>query len=308
MFLPTILIAVGLVVISLVASFVALSGRRTAVARFARLFGLDVPDDLESTIRAGILARRIGAPIGNAITVAITTVLLLGTQGISLLATWWCLFGAYLVGTSLGATTAILIAEQRRDRTIIRVARTTAVSVSDYVSPVQTVFVRSFVALAVLVFAVDCWLAVSVSPRYLSVVSGIIAGLALVTLIVYEVVSRRLISRGASAGTPLELAWDDGLRSYALTNLSGTVGLLPLYSLIAYDTLLLNTTGISSSSVFSVFTGLLPITATFGIFALIVIMTRTRSRQHFLRRLWPELTPVVDVGANGTYTSIMGGR
>jgi hypothetical protein len=307
MFLATILIAAALFLISLSASLIVSRGK-TAVARFARLFGLEVPDGLRSTIRSGIMARRIGAPIGTAVGVGIATVLLLLNPGTSLLATWWCLFGGYLAGASLGGTTAILIAEQRRDRSIVRVARTSAVTVRDYVSPVQTVFMRTFVVIAVLVFAGDCWLARSVSPRYLSVVSGIIAGLAVVTLIIYEVVSRQLIARGASAGTSLELAWDDGLRSYALTNLSLTVGLISLYSLIAYDTLLVDPTGISSAPLFSVFTGLLPIAATVGIFGLIAFTSGTRPRQHFLRRLWPALAPAVDANVTGTYTSIMGGR
>jgi pimeloyl-ACP methyl ester carboxylesterase len=308
MLVPTLLIAIALVAISLVASFVTLSGRKTAAARFAKRFGLEVPDGFEPTIRAGVEARRVGAPIGTGISVAIATVLILLTPNLSLLATWWCLFGAYLVGASLGSTAATLIAEQRRDRGAVRVARINAVSVGDYVSLLQTNLVRIFVALAVLAFAADGWLAISVSPRYLSVVSGVIAGLAVVTLGVYEVVSRQLVARGALAGTSAELAWDDGLRSYALTNLSGTVGLLPLYSLIAYDTLLINSAGIGSNPLFPVFTGFAPIAATVGILALVVLMTRVRTRQYFLRRLWPELASKVDDNLAGVYTSIVGGR
>jgi hypothetical protein len=308
MTLFTILIAVALFLISLVASLIARSQRKTAAVRFARRFGLEVPEGLEPTIRAGVEARRIGAPVGVAIGVAVATVLLLVNPGLNLLATYWCLFGAYLVGASLGSTTAILIAEQRRDSGTVRMARMNAVSTRDYVSPVQTWFVWFFVALAVVVFGADCWLTVSVSPHFLSVVSGVIAGLAVLTLAAYEIIAHRLVRRGAIAGTPLELAWDDGLRSYALTNLSATVGLIPLYSLIAYDTLLFNSTGIYSSPFFGVFTAFAPIAATVGILTLITVTTQTRTRQYFLRRLWPELATKVDVNVAGTYTSIMGGR
>jgi hypothetical protein len=306
--LATILLAAALIVISVVTSLIASSQRKTAAARFGKRFGLEVPAELEPTIRAGIEARRIGSPIGTAIGVTIATVLLLLGPGLNLLATWWCLFGSYLVGLTLGSTTAILIAEQRRDRGSVRVARPSAVSVKDYVSPLQTGFARFVVALAVLVFAADCWLAVSVSPHYLSLVSGILAALGVATLVTYEVIAHRLVSRGALAGTPLELAWDDGLRSYALTNLGSTVGLIPLYSLIAYDTLLLNTTGIASNAFFTVFVGFLPIAATVGILTFILLTTRIHARQHFLRRLWPQLAAKVDNNVAGTYTSVMGGR
>ena len=308
MFVATILLALALIVISVVASLIAWSQRKTAAARFGKRFGLDVPEGLEPSIRAGIEARRIGSPIGTAICVVIAAVLLLLNPGLNLLATWWCLFGAYLVGLTLGSTTAILIAEQRRDHGTVRVARPKAVSVNDYVSPFQSGFARFAVVLAVLVFAADCWLAASVSPNYLSLISGILAALGVATLIAYEVIAHRLISRGALAGTPLELAWDDGLRSYALSNLSGTVGLVPLYSLIAYDTLLLNTTGIESNAFFTVFVGLLPIAGTVGVLTLVLLMTRIHARQHFLRRLWPELAVKVDDNVAGTYTSVMGGR
>ena len=303
-----ILIGIGLVVISTIATLIAESRRKTSAERFGLRFGLDVPEDLEPTIRYGVQARRVGSPIGTLIAVTTAVVLLLLHPGLSLLAAWWCLFGAYLVGASLGATIALLVAEQKRDRGILRVARTKAVVVADYVPSIQSVLVRVFVALAVIVFAADCWLAASVSPNFLSIVSGLLAWLSVVTLIIYEFESRRLIRRGAPAGTPLELAWDDGLRAYALTNLNGTVGLIPLYSLIAYDTLSLNSTGIYSNPLFPVFTGLFPVVATVGILMLIVFMTRVRTRQHFLRRLWPDLAAKVDDNVDGSYASIMGGR
>jgi hypothetical protein len=308
MVLATLLVAAALVIISVVASLIARSQRKTAAARFGQRFGLDVPEELERTILAGVEARRIGSPIGTAIGVTIATVLLLLNPGLNLLATWWCLFGAYLVGLTLGSTAAILIAEQRRDRGSVRVARPTAVTVNDYVSPLQTGFARFAVALAVLVFATDCWLALSVSPHYLSLVSGILAALGVATLVTYEIIAHRLVSRGALAGTPLELAWDDGLRSYALTNLSGTVGLIPLYSLLAYDTLLLNSAGIASNPFYTVFVGFLPIATTVAILTFILLTTRIHARQYFLRRLWPQLATKVDDNVAGTYTSVMGGR
>lgn len=308
MVLATILLAAALILISIIASLIAMSQRKTAAARFGKRFGLEVPDGLEPTIRAGLEARRIGSPIGTVITVTIAAVLLLLNPGLNLLAVWWCLFCAYLVGVTLGSTIAILIAEQRRDRGVVRIARPNAVTVKDYVSPFQSAFARFAVIVAVLAFGWDCWLAASVSPHYLSVVSGIIAALGLATLVAYEIIARRLVAKGALAGTPLELAWDDGLRSYALTNLNGTTALVPLYSLIAYDTLLLNTTGLVSNPFFAVFTGLFPIVATVGIFTVVVVMTRFHTRQYFLRRLWPALAAKVDDNVAGTYSSIMGGR
>jgi hypothetical protein len=308
MVVATLLIAAALIVISVTASLIAISQRKTAAQRFSRRFGLDVPDGFEPTIRAGLEARRIGAPIGVVIGVVIATTLLLANPGLTLLATWWCLFGAYLLGATLGGTTAILLAERRRDASVVRVARTSALTVGDYVPPFQTVFSYICIGLAIVAFAGDVWLSIAVSPYFLSIVSGVVAAIGVVALICYLVISHRLVSRGAIAGTPLELAWDDALRSYALTNLSTVVCLIPLYSLVAYDALLVNPAGIDANPLFSVFTGLLPIAATFGIVAAVVVTTLTRSRQHFLRRLWPELAPKVDPNVSGTYTSVMGGR
>ena len=308
MVLATVLIGVGLIVISVAASLIAMTQRKTAAARFARRFGLDVPEGFEPTIRAGLEARRTGSPIGVVIMVVIATVLLLLNPGLTLLATWWCLFGAYLLGATLGATTGILLAERRRDASVVRVARTTAVSVNDYVSPFQGVFSFVCVGISLLAFAADIWLSIAVSSHFLSIVSGIIAGLGVITLVVYQVVSHRLVSRGVIAGTRLELAWDDALRSYALTNLNSVVCLISLYSLVAYNTLLVNPAGITSNPLFTVFTGLLPIAATFGIIAVVALTSITHSRQHFLRRLWPELAAKVDSNVAGTYTSVMGGR
>jgi hypothetical protein len=247
MFIATILLALALIAISVIASLIAGAQRRTAAPRFGKRFGLEVPDGLEPSIRDGIEARRIGSPIGTAICVVIAAVLLLLNPDLNLLAIWWCLFGAYLVGLTRGSTAAILFAEQRRDRGTVRVARSKAVSVNDYVSPFQTGFARFAVVLAVLVFAADCWLAASVSPNYLSLVSGILAALGIATLIAYEVIAHRLTSKGALAGTV-------------------------------------------------------------GVLTLVLLMTRIHSRQHVLRRLWPELAVKVDNNVAGTYTSVMGGR
>jgi pimeloyl-ACP methyl ester carboxylesterase len=308
MFLYTILIAVGLVLIMGITWLVGRAQQKNATARFSRKFGLDVPAGMEMSIRASVMARHYGALIGTAITETVAVVLLLSLTHFQLLASWWCLFAAYLVGAGVGSAIAILLAERTRERGLVRVARTSAVSVVDYVSPFQSAFARFCVIIAVVGFAGDWWLAVSESPEYLSIVSGILVGLAIVLLVSYEVVARRYVSKGALAGSTLELAWDDALRAYALSNLNLMVALVPLYSFIGYDTLLVANPSahVLSLPMFTVYTGLFPIAATVGILALVAVMTRNRSRQYFLRRLWPSLAVRVDDNVNGVYTSMMG--
>jgi hypothetical protein len=308
MTLFTILIAVGLIAISFIGDVVSATWGKSAAARFSRRFGLEVPPGMEGAIRASVRARRIGAPIGTTVAVTIAAVLLLVVlPGFQLLAIWWCLFGSYLLGAGVGSTVGILVTERRRERGVVRVARTTTVKVSDYVSPLQTAFMWFCVAAAIVLFAGDLWLTATNSPEYLSIVSGLLVGLSVVALVVYQVLARRAVSRGALAGTPLELAWDDGLRSYALVNLSSMVALIALYSLVAYDTVaIIATPKVADQTIFGVYVGLLPISATVGIITLIVVITSIHTRQHFLRRLWPEFAPPADETPSTIPTELMG--
>jgi hypothetical protein len=311
MVLFTILIAIGLVLIMAIAWLVGRSQQKNAVQRFSRKFGLEVPEGMEPAIRAGVMARHTGALVGTIITEVVAVVVLLIFPGFQLLSTWWCLFASYLVGAGVGSAVAILIAEQRREQGVIRVARSSAVDVDDYVPPLQSWFARISVVLGILAFAGDIWLTVGVSAAYLSLVSGVLVGLAIVMLVVYETVSRRFVAKGVLAGSTLELAWDDGLRAYALSNLNMMVALIPLYSLIGYDTLWVNgpyshIEKLVNQPALGVYGGLLPIGAAVLIFCLVAIITRIRSRQYFLRRLWPALATRVDDNVSGAYTSMMG--
>jgi hypothetical protein len=307
MTLPIVLIALGLIAISFIGDVVSAHWGKSAATRFSRRFGLEVPPGMEGAIRASVRARRIGAPIGTTVAVTIAAVFLLVLPGFQLLAIWWCLFGSYLLGAGVGSTIGILVTERRRERGVVRVARTTTVKISDYVSPLQTAFMWFCVAAAIVLFAVDCWLATTDSPEYLSIVSGVLVGLSVVALVVYQVFARRAVSRGALAGTPLELAWDDALRSYALVNLSSMVALIALYSLVAYDTVaIIATPKVADQTIFGVYVGLLPISATVAILTLIAITTSIHTRQHFLRRLWPQFAPAVDESRSGLPTELMG--
>jgi hypothetical protein len=130
-------------------------------------------------------------------------------------------------------------------------------------------------------------------------------------LVAYEVISHRLVTKGALAGSTLELAWDDALRSYALSNLNMMVALVPLYSLIGYDTVWVNgplshIERIISQPAFNVYGGLLPIGGAVLVLCLVALITRVRYRQYFLRRLWPSLATKVDDNVAGAYTSMMG--
>ena len=294
MTLATLLLAGALILISVVTAVIARSQATTAVERFGRRFGLEVAPGMEQTIRATVQARRVGAPIGTVVGVTVATVLLLVFPGLQLLATWWCLFASYLLGSGVGATVAIFIAEGRRERGAVRVARTSAVTVADYVPPLQSGFGWACLGAAVLAFAGDVWLAVVDDAGYLSIVSGVLVVLAVGTLIADRIVARRTVARGALAGTPLELAWDDGLRSYALVNFNGLVALIPLYSLVAYNTLVATATKhMLPEPAYGVYVGLLPIAASVAIIAFVAIMSSINSRQHFLRRLWPSFAAQV---------------
>lgn len=311
MILYTILIAIGLILIMAIAWLVGRSQQKNAVQRFSRKFGLEVPEGMEPVIRAGVMARHTGALVGTIITEVIAVVVLLVFPGFQLLSIWWTLFASYLVGAGVGSAVAILFAERKREQGVIRVARMSAVTIDDYVPPLQSWFSRICVVLGILAFAGDIWLTVGSSAAYLSPVSGVLVGLAIVMLVVYEIVSRRSVSKGALAGSTLELAWDDGLRSYALSNLNIMVALIPLYSLIGYDTLWVNgpyshIKNLVSQPALGVYGGLLPIGASVLVLCMVAIVTRIRARQYFLRRLWPSLATKVDDNVAGAYTSMMG--
>jgi hypothetical protein len=311
MALYTILMAVGLVLIMVIAWLIGKSQQPTAVTRFSKRFGLDVPEGMEPAIRASVMARHTGALIGTIITEVVAVIVLIVFPGFQILSIWWCLFASYLVGAGVGSAIAILVAERRRELGVVRVARSSAVDVSDYVPPLQSWFARFCVALAIIAFAGDLWLTIADSAAYLSLVSGVLTAVGIVMLVAYEVTSRRFVAKGALAGSTLELAWDDALRAYALSNMNVMVALVPLYSLIGYDTLWVNgpishIQKLTSQPALGVYGGLLPIGATVLVLCLVAITTRIRSRQYFLRRLWPSLATRVDENVAGAYTSMMG--
>ena len=290
MILVTILMAIALLLVSAVESFVTYrqykSGR--APARFARHYGLSLPDGFEATLRRNVNYQALCSFIGTAVCLAIATSLVLIAATQSWIATFWCVLGGYIVGASIGRVVGTLIAESHRERGIVRVGRLRAVRTADYIPSFRIWSARVVTVLAVAAFIVDCIIGAS-TPELFSIPSGVFAVLAVLTLVFFEFTSRRIVSRGALAGSPLELAWDDAFRSIALAQLVWTPLVLGLYSFVAYDTLAYSAKPLVGNPAIAFWVDILPLLCVAILAVWIIATSYPRARQYYLRRLWPEL-------------------
>lgn len=162
----------------------------------------------------------------------------------------------------------------------VRVARTRAVSLADYVPRYERYLARAIVAVGLVVSLALPALAPSAEGRFPLWTYSVLAVLALLSLVLFEVAGRRIISRGQVAAYEIELAWDDALRSYLVRGmLAAPVGLATI------------------AIVLSIFDSIEPppvVAAWIILFFPLQILAyavghRLKAAQHVLRRLWPTL-------------------
>jgi len=257
---------------------------RYSAHRRAYRLGITLPSHLEAEVASRLMARQRGAAIGGFLLTGLAAVAFHWELGVDNGSDQTGLFivGAAFAGIGIGASVAALASRPAADPERVRVARSNAVSVSDYVAPLELVGARLVVILAVVVLIVGTVLAatgadVALYPIVFFSVFGAIS------LTVFEVVSRRIIDRPQPAGSTAELVWDDAVRASTLRDLVTAPLALGAYCLI------FGVFGVAGTGA-----SVIVVTVVGGFFlaallAAAVVTIAIRPDGYFLRRLWPDL-------------------
>ena len=200
-------------------------------------------------------------------------------------------FTSIIVFAGIAVAVSTLTREDRRQKSGKRFARLTAVGIADYRDAFERWMPRIIVILALAAFELRAILTPStfgLTAAFLYLYAALTVG----SLAISEIASRLLVTRGQPAGSALELAWDDALRSRALAAIAVSPFVLGSYFGIAAAALYPSTgsagdaLGVRAEAlVVFVACALLLISAIRSVVA--------KTGQRYLRRLWPELHPPV---------------
>jgi hypothetical protein len=270
--------------------------RSFAARRFGHSVWLAMPDDaLLASVERRVARKAVAGGVGGlaALAIMVTGMSALGAPADEGYVATWVIIGGYFAGIAVGS--AINALTEPRSERAVTFARAEAVELCDFVAPVERQGARVVVLLAVLLGAVLAVLTARDGEPSSAGLAGalVMVALALVSLVVFEIGSRRVLSRGRPAGSPTELAWDDALRAGALRDLVTAPLALGTYSLFVLGGELANGyTGAASAVGFTVLIGIVV-----AGFAALVVVLITRPQRYYLRRLWPELAGTQDAGA-----------
>jgi hypothetical protein len=277
--------------------------RAFAARRFGHAVWLAMPSDellasVERRLSRRAVAGALGGLVALPVVVAVLSLVEPPAPGDSDFAATFVLVGGYFAGIAVGSAANALTEPRAARESSVNYARAQAVELSDYVAPIERLGARVAVALSVVLGGVLTALAAIIGDSRGSDGSGfvgsiIIVALGLLSLVLFEVGSRSLLSRGRPASSPTELAWDDALRASALRDLVTAPLALGTYGLLAVGGELANGYGGATSVVGAA----VLIAIVVAGFAALVFATVTRLQRYYLRRLWPELAATQDVGA-----------
>jgi hypothetical protein len=267
--------------------------RGQRVDLIAKSVGLPLTDDVApvvlNTQRASALAGFLSIAAG----VIAASVYLLVAHIDSMLQVFYVDFTGVIAGIGIGSAIATFALENSRQRGTIRIARLAAVSLSDYRSPLDQWAPRVVVALALVGIALRTAI---YATGFSSVPSFVFVYVAVMvtSLVVYEAASRLLIRSGQPATSPLDLAWDDALKSRALASISVSPLYLGAYFGFAafafYPATHTGATAAGSQAQIGVqFVAIVLLLAT------VVIGAALKSQQRFLNKLWPDLARPAEV-------------
>lgn len=277
--------------------------RRRALVRFAGKVDLPVPDSSlwlsgEKALAHRNLAVDLGGQIGI-VTVAVLGLVLGAPQGLTgdtgttdgLGGMLWALI---VIGASFaGAATGAAWAGARQARRAApepgpRVARPTALTLADYVAPLELWGARLMVLAPAVALAVGLIIATvvdTVAPAELLNVGTVLAVIVGPTaLAIGEAVERQLLDLPRAAGSSLELAWSDALRARVLRDVVTAPLAIGVYACFAL--LLAASVGIGDPVIANGLRGLTGL-GVFGLAAIAAVSAASRPQRHFRRRLWP---------------------
>ena len=208
-------------------------------------------------------------------TVAAALVLAADTRSSENFASPFLLFAGSFVGLAIGVAISSVTSSRRTDPDAVKYARTAAVSLRDYVAPLERTGARIVVALAVAAIIAGYATGAVTSP----VLAGL-AALAGASLVLFEVAGRRLVERSQPATSPAELAWDDAVRASQLRDIVTAPITLGAFSLVIALGAIVDRLSDSYGFTAIAVTG-------FSAIALVVASIVSRPQRYFLRRLWP---------------------
>ena len=266
-----VILGLGLIALTFSARFSA-----DRAESFARSVGLELPAQLRAFVTARIARRHRAGSVGMILgTGAAALLLATDTRSSENFASPFLLFAGSFVGLAIGVAISSVTSSRRTDPDAVKYARTAAVSLSDYVAPLERTGARIVVALAVAAVIAAYATGVVTNP----VLAGL-AALAVASLVLFEVAGRRLVERSQPATSPAELSWDDAVRASQLRDIVTAPLTLGSFSVV-----------IGAGAIVD------GMTATFGIAALaavglasitlVTVAIVSRPQRYFLTRLWP---------------------
>jgi len=273
----------ALLVALFVSTFVPFFSRYTAY-RYSVDIRVDLPVRLEPRVSARFIAQGRGATIGGLVFLVAAVLAMLGGiyVGDAPASPLLLVFGLVLVGSLVGATVGAFTGVTTTTSDQPRVARSRAVSVSDYLPRVERVAAWVSVVAAVLV-AVALG-AAGASAAVFPV--ALFAGLGGLTLVMFEIASNRIVDRSQPAGSTADLVWDDAMRASILRDLiSGPLALGALSLVLGIVQLVGTSVGLTASNMADNYGIVLSV---LGLAS--ALYSRTGwSQRYFLGRLWPNL-------------------
>lgn len=267
-----------------------------AVLRLERSVGIDLPNRLGQRLRLRLLSSRRSSIVGGMIGITLSAL----ATALPTPSPWSALDPVVLVaGTFAGMAAGTSIAAIRSARPVaddlMRYARAVAVELDDYIAPLERWLGRAPVALAVASLIALAIFAQRGLVHYASAASFISAGLlvlaAVISLVIFETIGRRVVAMGNSVSSPEELVWEDAARALTLRELAAAPTFLGFYGILMSINPLVVTPerGATGYSVASLGISLITV-----VVAGAMLVSALRMQRHFLRRLWPELAAEAD--------------
>jgi hypothetical protein len=258
-------------------------GPRTARASsFARSVGLDLPPSLRAAVTERVAMRHRGGALGLVLGIALGALILSmsGVSGASVAAPLVLIGGAFS-GLAIGVAVTSARASAPLDSTAVKYARTSAVSLRDYVAPLERTGARVVVPLAVI-----ATVAAFMVGAPLSGVLAVLTVLGAASLVFFEVAGRRILNRAQPAASPAELTWDDAVRASVLRDIVTAPISLGAYALVVSASTVVDTV-LKGNDLATL--GIL-LAATIPAVTLSIAAVTSRPQRYFLRRLWPAVT------------------
>jgi len=274
--------------------------RAASVRMQARSVGLALPAEPSPALEADFAGRTRASLIGSLLgTVLAVLGLVSGViptddpPALGGVAETWLVLGGFYVGMGVGAAVRALTV-----RTPVpsgeRFARAGAVDIRDYLAPIDRIGSRVAVGAGVVVLVVAATVSITafgmtpVNPGL--IVGGIVVLLGVVSLVVSEVATRRILERSQPAASPEALAWADATRAITVREIVTAPMSLGVWGALAIGITLTDSFSVGNQwPAGLILVNVLVLVIAAGIVAAAIYSIASRAQQHYLRRLWPDV-------------------